>query len=208
MYYRDMTNTTDLVPNTRNITRVFRKASLAEVQAGRGWYLAAHKIAGDLAVQYGVTREVAAGVLAATSPLNGWGPNVRLAGKVLAAGGTKTDGYLGLGLRKANAIIGGADPVATLKGHKTVNFYRSILTAGAEGVTVDRHAFSIAVGERVINTPSLSGKRYEEVAQYYRRAAVILSKEYGMELSAATVQAVTWVAFRRMYWAEGAFDVK
>ena len=203
-----MTTTQTLSPSTRNVTRIFRTASLAEVQAGRDWYAAANRAAVDFAAKYAVTVEVAAGVLAATSPLNSWGANVRLADKVLAAGGTKNDGYLGLGLTKANAIIAGADPVATLNGLKTVNFYRSIVTAGAEGVTIDRHAWSVAVNFRYDGgiVPSISGKRYEAASEAYRRAARILSKEYGMDLSPAVVQAVTWVAWRNRWWSEGAWD--
>lgn len=205
-----MTNTTApvLTPATRNVTRLFRQASLAEVQAGRAWYAEAHAAAVRYAAEYGVSVEVAAGVLAATSPLNSWGANVRLAGAVLAAGGTKSDGYLGLGLRKANAIIAGADVEATLNGTKTRNFYRSIVTAGREGVTIDRHSWSVAVNFRYEGgvIPSLSDKRYESAAECYRRAARILSREYGMELSPAVVQAVTWVQWRNKFWREGAWD--
>ena len=203
-----MTTTQTLIPTTRNVTRLFRQASLSEVQAGREWYATAHRIAGELAATHGVTLDVAAGVLSATSPLNSWGANVRLAGKVLAAGGSKTDGYLGLGLRKANAIIAGAPILPTLNGIKTQNFYRSILSAGADGVTIDRHAWSVAVNFRYEGgvIPNMSATRYESAAECYRRAARILSREYGMELSPAVVQAVTWVQWRNRYWAEGAWD--
>lgn len=197
-----------LEPSTRHITRLFRQATLEQVKAGRAWYAEAHAAAVRMSAEHGVTVEVAAGVLAATSPLNSWGANVRLADAVLAAGGTKTDGYLGLGLRKANAIIGGADVEATLNGTKTRNFYRSILTEGREGVTVDRHSWSVAVNHRYEGgvIPSLSDKRYESAAECYRRAARILSREYGTDLSPAVVQAVTWVQWRLMWWSEGAWD--
>lgn len=197
-----------LTPTTRNVTALFRKASLSEVQAGRAWYAEAHAAAVRMSGAHGVSVSVAAGVLAATSPLNSWGANVRLADAVLAAGGTKADGYLGLGLRKANAIIAGADVESTLNGTKTINFYRSILTEGREGVTIDRHSWSVAVNFRYEGgvIPSLSDKRYESAAECYRRAARILSAEYGMELSPAVVQAVTWVQWRNKFWAAGAWD--
>ena len=204
-----MTNTTPvLTPTTRNVTRLFRQASLAEVKAGREWYAEAHKAAVGFAAEFGVTLEIAAGVLAATSPLNSWGANVRLARKVLAAGGTKTDGYLGLGLKKANAIIAGADVETTLNGTKTVNFYRSIRTAGQEGVTIDRHSWSVAVNHRYDGgvIPSLSDRRYDAAAECYRRASRILSREYGMDLPPAVIQAVTWVQWRNKFWSAGAWD--
>lgn len=194
-----------MAPTTRNVTRVFRTATPAEIEAGALWYRDAHEIATAMGIAYGTTTEIAAGVLAALSPLNSWGANVNLAHRFLAAGGLDA-GYLSLGLAKARAILGGANPERTLNGLKTVNFYRSILTAGREGVCIDRHAYSIAHNARTVDTPKLGPKRYAEIAQCYTRAARILSRELGEEITAAQVQSVTWVLWRRRYWAEGAFD--
>lgn len=199
---------TTKTPRTQHVTRLFRQATLSEVQAGREWYETAYRAASGLAAEFSVTLDKAAGVIAATSPLNSWGANVRLARKVIAAGGTKTDGYLGLGLAKANAILGGADVEATLRGTKTVNFYRSIRTAGVEGVTIDRHAWSVAVNHRYDGgvIPSLSDARYNAAVACYESAARILSAEYGMALTPAVVQAVTWVQWRNKFWSSGAWD--
>lgn len=198
--------TTTHTPSTRNITRLFRTATPEQIAAGAAWYFDANEVAKALAAKNNVSVEVAAGVLAALSPLNSWGANVNLAARFLAAGGLH-EGYLGTGLAKARAILAGADPVITLNGLKTVNFYRSILTAGAEGVTIDRHAWSLAVNVRYAegSIPSLSGKRYGSAADAYRRAAAILSREYGT-VTAAQVQAVTWTLWRNKFWAEGAWD--
>lgn len=201
-------STTTLAPLTRHVTRLFRTATPEQIQSGRDWYANAYRAAWELAAEHNTSMVVAAGVISATSPLNSWGANVRLAGRVLAAGGTKNDGYLGAGLAKANAIILGADIESTLRGLKTVNFYRSIRSAGAEGVTIDRHSWSVAVNHRYEGgeIPSLSNARYESAAECYRRAASILSDESGATLSAAEVQAVTWELWRRKFWAEGAWD--
>lgn len=195
-------------PLTRNITRLFREATPEQIIAGADWYTDAHNVADALAVRYGVTLEVAAGVLAALSPLQSWGANVNLAARFLAAGGL-TEGYLGVGLAKARAILAGADIVATLKGSKIVNFYLSIVTKGLEGVAVDRHAWSLAVNTRYSGEdtfPTITGKRYAATVSVYTRAAEILSKEYGMTLTPAQIQSVTWVLWRNKFWAEGAFD--
>ena len=198
----------NFTPTTRNVTRLFRKATLEQIVEGAAWYSNAYQIASTFASRYNVPVSVAAGVIAAVSPLNSWGANVRLAERIIAAGGLDA-GYLKVGLDKAKRILKGESVLDVLKSDKVSNFYLSIITAGAEGVCVDRHAFSLAVNHRFVegNIPGLSGKRYAATAECYTRAAAILSKEYGMPISAAQVQSVTWVLWKNLYWAEGAFDL-
>ena len=200
--------TTTLTPSTRNITRLFRTATTEQISAGADWYLDAHKIASDLAVANGVTLDVAAGVIAAVSPLNSWGANINLAGRILASQGKHSGGYLAVGVDKANAIINGAPILATLRGEKISNFFLSITTQGREGVTIDRHAWSLAVNFRYpdASLPTLKGKRYALAVDAYKRASKILSRELEADLTPAQVQAVTWVLWRNKFWAEGAWD--
>lgn len=193
--------------HTRNITAVFRTADAALIEEGIAWYSDAKLIAEAFAAKHNVSLSVSAGVLAALSPLNSWGANVNLAARMLASGGTLDRGYLRANLAKARRIMAEGTTDA-LGGLKVNNFYASILSGGAEGVTIDRHAWCIAHNDRSKsnNIPSMSPKRYAEIAERYVRAARILSAEYDMPLSAAVVQAVTWVAWRRRYWGAGAFD--
>lgn len=193
--------------HTRNITAVFRSADADLIAEGIAWYADAREVADALAARNNVPVHVAAGVLAALSPLNSWGNNVNLAARMLASGGTLDRGYLSVNLAKARRIVA-EGTLAALGGLKVNNFYLSIITGGAEGVTIDRHAWCIAHNDRSRsnNIPKLSAKRYAEIADKYRRASVILSREYGMPLSPAVVQAVTWVVWRRRYWGAGAFD--
>lgn len=191
--------------HTRNITKVFRTATPAEIETGTGWYSDAYDVALAMAKAYDSNLSTAAGIIAALSPLNSWGNNVNLAHRLMASGGL-TRGYLSNGLNKANAILAGASPMDVLKGDKVRNFYLSIISQGREGVCIDRHAYCIAMGKRT-DVPSLSTKRYEAVADKYRRAARILSKEYGEDFTPAQVQSVTWTLWRRRYWAEGAWDL-
>lgn len=192
-----------LTPMVRNILRVFRSATPEQLETGMNWYKDARGICEDFATAHGVTPEVAAGVFAALSPQNSYGANVNLARRFLASGGTLDSGYLGMGLAKARAIYEGADIRTTLlgsRGFKTLNFFVSINSAGQDGVCIDRHAYCIAVNEKVANIPSLSEKRYAAIALAYARA----SRYAG--ITAAEIQAVTWVVWRQRYWAEGAFD--
>lgn len=196
-----------IAPSTRNITRVFREASAEQIQSGMDWYADARLIAENLAQAYDVSVSVAAGVIAALSPLNSWGNNINLATRFLAEGGLHA-GYLKANLAKARAILAGEDVERTLSGLKVTNFYRSIITAGAEGICIDRHAYCLATNDRSASNdvPSLSPKRYAEVSDAYARAAKILSRELGQTIAPAVVQSVTWVVWRNKWWSAGAFD--
>lgn len=193
---------------TDNVIQVYREATPEQVAEGLAWYDEAHSLAQDFAETYGITLEVAAGVIAALSPMNSWGVNKNLAAKFLEAGGLDK-GYLSTGLSKARQILAGGDIEPILfgtRGSKVLAFYHGILTAGqTESVCIDRHAYDIVVNHRHSDThdprPSVTGKRYAEAAEKYREAAARLGT-----MSAAQVQAVTWVTWRDKYWAKGAFN--
>lgn len=206
-----MTDT--FTPSVRNITRLFRTATPEQIQSGADWYADAHRIAVGFSPLYSVTYEQAAGVIAATSPLQSWGANVNLAARILEAnalGETLRSGYLSVGLDKAARILAGEDIETVLNGDKITNFYRGILTSGREGVCIDRHSWSLAVNHRYPEgtIPNLKGKRYALAVEAHVKAAKILSKEYNMEITPAQTQAVCWILWRRLWWSEGAFDGK
>lgn len=169
------------------------------------WYADAHHIADMLARKNGIPTNAASGIIAALSPLQSWGANVNLAARLIENGGLDS-GYLSVGLRKANAILSGTDPLDVLLSDKVRNFYLSISAAGeTDAVCVDRHAWALATNRRGDET-KLSGARYAAVADAYRRAATIATREAGTPVHAAQLQAITWVSWRARYWAEGAWD--
>jgi len=194
-----MAVTLSVTPMVRRILSVYRSATAAQLDAGTNWYSDAHGIASDYALAHNVTTEVAAGIIAALSPMQSYGANLNLARRFLASKGTLDHGYLSLGLGKARDIYNGSDILPTLNGDKVKNFYQSIVTAGKDGVTIDRHAYCLAIGERAKNV-NLTPKRYALVASAYVRAAEIAG------ITPAEIQAVTWVVWRQRYWAVGAFD--
>ena len=188
---------------TESILAVYADSTPAQRAAGVAWYAEANRVARTLSERYGVTVEQAAGVIAAVSPLNSWGANVNLATRIIAAGGM-LNGYLGVGLRKANAILMGLDPVDVLRSQKVAAFYQGIISNGqTDAVCVDRHSYSVAVGERTVNVPSITPARYVALQSAYVRAAATVPG-----VSPAELQAITWLAWRARYWAEGAFDPK
>lgn len=187
---------------TRRIVRLYREASDESLRYGVSWYWQAHGAAGILSRRFGVSREVATGVLAALSPSCHWSRNKSLAWEMLSTGNC---GHMyGDAIRKARRIIDGEDPLDVLGGDKVRSFYRNILDPwGSDDVTVDRHAFDIAAGRvtddlarKALETGGRKGNRdgqagnYVRVADCYRRAADILG------VSPHMVQAVTWCEWR------------
>jgi hypothetical protein len=208
-------------PDAQHILNVWRSATDSQRERGMAWYDDANRTARRMATQYGVSLEVAAGVIAATSPNNSWAGNVKVAERILATGDT-TQGYLGVGLSKARRILDGEDVESVLTSRtyfKVLNFYRGIVSRGTDGVCVDRHAWDVATGTRHADKahlaseetplrPSVSGKRYSVAVETYNAAASEISRIEGRTVSACEVQAVTWIVWRARYWSEGAFDVQ
>lgn len=200
--------TKTLTPSVRNITRVFRTAEAYQIDSAAQWYADAYGIADALALKHGLSVETTAAVIAVLSPMNSWGNNINLASRILDAKGFAVGGGLPANIAKANRLILGESPSTVIGGLKVTNFYLSILTGGAQGITVDRHAFDIAVNTRHTDAerPGITKGLYNSISDMYSRAATILSKELGRPLTAGQVQSVTWMVWRARYWAEGAFD--
>jgi hypothetical protein len=113
---------------------------------------------------------------------------------------------LGRNADKARRLVAGADPEDVVSGPKVRAFWRTIVDpTDPRAVVVDRHAIDVAAG-RVL-TDELRGAylgrkgAYDTVCDMYRRAARILSAEYGTALSPAEVQATTWVVWRHAHHA-------
>ena len=176
---------------------VYRLATVVELDYGHNWYRIANALARRLDP---IAPVQAAGVIAALSPMMDWDRNMMLAIRAYEDG--EASGALFGNVRKANAIMAGADPLEILGGKKVRNFFAAIANPESEeAVCIDRHAFDIAMG-RVTNDKTrgaLSRKGvYEEFQDAYRRAAKVLTKETGVHHTPSEVQAVTWVAWRRL----------
>ncbi len=151
---------------TAGIVAAYRAASPDQRARGRAWYTTAHELALMLADGNAAK---GAGVIAALSANKSWADNKRLAADAIAGNphGTFADA-----LRKAAAIMAGADPAMVLPmDRKTGHFYRCIVNpADPDAVVIDRHAHDIAVGEvygnrnRGLSCPA----RYAVLAHCYR----------------------------------------
>src|SRR6201991_3195862 len=131
----------DVRLSTRNITRTFRAASAADLDAGLGWYVAAHRIATTLDP---ASPARAAAVIAVLSPLLPWPRNVTEARNAYIGHPIRT---LGASRRKARQILAGADPELVVSGPKVRAFWRTIADpTEPRAVVIDRHAIDIAAG--------------------------------------------------------------
>lgn len=182
---------------TQNILATFDRATDADVQAGMYWYNEANALAWEL--DHVMPRR-AAGVIAALSPRLRWDKNAlyaRLAYDLKGYDINEVSNYipaLGNSRIKALKMVNGAMPEDVLgKGLKTNAFYDNILNPlTSERVTVDKHAFNIANGERTGYDVTITDKVYREIESAYVSAAHIAG------IAPLQMQAITWVAWRNL----------
>lgn len=191
---------------TRRILDVYRSADAQQIAAGMVWYETAQNEARKLSAEFGLTLEQTSGIIAALSPQVSWGFNLEWARAICE--GDRTNYGLTASQGKAEMIAHNSDipPLDILGGPKVRAFYACIVSGGmTDVVCVDRHACDIATGIRG-SFNSLTANRIRIVQGAYVRAARRLAATGGPVLSAAQLQAITWVAWRARYWSAGAFD--
>lgn len=171
-----------------NIIAVYNRASASEIEDGLTWYPNAHVMATQLG--NGDTRFGAA-LLAVTSPMQRWERNVIVAKHAVEYG----DPYPGMSqtMNKVRRLLEGENPDSVVSGQKVTAFYNNILDPYGPHVTIDRHAYDIAVGMRHSDDsrPSIGKRVYEHLSSAYIQAA----KNLG--IAPLSLQAITWVVWRR-----------
>tara|TARA_R110002074_G_scaffold91918_4_gene200798 strand:- start:555 stop:1187 length:633 start_codon:yes stop_codon:yes gene_type:complete len=195
---------------TRNIAAMLQLASASDIMEGIEWYARAGRLGQQLANKYGCTLEQSVGVIAALSPNNKWRRNCQDAESCIKAWSLGWDVLevvcctYPLMKEKAHRILSLNAPskeavAEILNGRKISAFALSIL-GEQSAVCVDGHAFAIWVGERITTTktPSIGKKLYERIARDYCNVAMRSVAMTGHQLTAAQVQAVTWVCYRRL----------
>lgn len=189
-----------------NILAVFFNATDLERINGEQWYQVANQAAAVLADRYGTTASTAAGVIAALSPNNRWNKNLDNADALMRAyklGGINTANLVKIATYnnnkiKALKILDSGDPLDILGGLKVRAFYNCIL--GGDSVCIDGHAYAIWAGLYIptTKTPKITPKAYQSISADYRLAADKINLILNANYSAAAVQAITWLAWRRM----------
>jgi hypothetical protein len=196
--------------HVENIINKYREATPALLEGGHQWYAKAHEEATKLGK--GDTKR-GAGIIAALSPLSDWERNVREAKELVKTGNVKS-ALLPANVAKAQRINAGESPEEVLGGHKVTNFFQNIHDpSNTSPVTIDRHAYDIAMGRPFAGTgrpktaedlkvPRQTGVmsqdlglssmgRYQHFVHAYQHAA----GELGVDVP-NKAQATSWVTHR------------
>ncbi len=196
-----------------SIIAMYFNSSKVDRVKGKTWYSNAYSIACTLGKKYDVSSNTVSALISALSPSNKWQRNVEDAEMMLRA-----NAY-GLELsdckpctykkqkEKAIAILQGnvSDDdslTAILSGQKTKSFYHNISTDGkTDDCTIDGHSFNVWNGTvtTLRDVPNMTPKTYKLIQDDYRKAAKIISEIEGETLTASEIQAITWVAYRRIH---------
>jgi hypothetical protein len=202
-------------PLTSRLTSILGTYYLAnepERSAGRMWYSEAHLKALYLSWPFSCGIITSAGVIAALSPHTKWEQNLRDAQtlfdrfKVLGADAASQVKVSTYGANKAKALTilklqspTVDDVAAVLNGLKSIAFYRCIL-GDSQAVCVDGHAYSIWAGEHITTpkTPKISPRLYNQIANDYRTAALIISTT-SQPIEPSELQAITWLTHKRLF---------
>lgn len=181
----------------RHIVNTWHQATETEVYDGLNWYGEARRLAEFLDPE---DPRKAAAVIAVLSPITNWDRNIELA--VCAFEGRPL-GCLSNNAAKAKRILAGEDPDLVVRGSKVRAFWRAITDpSDGSAVVIDRHAIEVAHGKVMTDDQRdklLEPKgAYQAACERYVYAAELLSAELGYTVTPVDVQAVTWVAWRRI----------
>ena len=174
------------------------------------WYLEANKWAVEVSefllsfTGQNVSVQQVLGVVSALSPMQEWNKNKEIAIQLIMTGDC---GYMERGKQKARDILSipkmsGIQPVfafdneikSILNGEKTKTFYENMVyPTRSGGVTVDRHAISIAIGHIADDKEqSISGAVYTFIENCYIMTAETLG------LAPLHLQSITWQTWKRI----------
>lgn len=196
----------ELETAVKNIQAVLDAATSEERRSGPDWYEVARQQCEAMAVEHNLPLATVVAVVAALSPNNKWQRNVADAATLIKAylGGhdilsVKVCTYHTMRAKAwdilASRAVTNEELIKQLNGRKIVSFFRNIMGDRAS-VTIDGHARNIAYAERL----SLTGSKFTIGVREYRLLSEAYS-EVGIVngLKAYEVQAITWMAWRRMH---------
>ena len=191
-----------------NIIKIWGESDTYAHKSGAAWYDVALGHAEDMALEYGIEVWQAVAIIAVLSPQTEWTRNLDEARELLSRWtmeleitprniGTTEDRLK----RALLALENDTSDIARVKGtRKVASFFRAIL-GDPDAVTVDRHAYRVALGDPTLNAPAgLTDAVYRAIAAAYRDAATEIGQE------PRVLQAITWthVVETRLGLAEAA----
>jgi hypothetical protein len=194
-----------MTQHVRNILKVYRRATPEDTANGLEWYDRAKRHAKAISTKYFIHTHTVIGVMAALSPNNRWERNVKDTERMCQAwvngedlSDFKVSCYNTM-KQKAWSILeddltDDDDILTRLNGQKIRSFYSNI--RGLTEVTIDGHAYNIALGIRqglTSDKTNMGKKLYREMQSAYVKAA----KRVGVKPH--ELQAITWTTWKREY---------
>ncbi len=190
---------------TKNIIAIYKLANPSEIKHGLTWYVNATKDCKEIAIKYDLPIHIVIGVVSALSPNNKWERNIVNADDLCKAfidgqdmDSIKVSTYHKM-KQKAWSILEQMpsydETITILNGKKIVSFFRNI-SGDETDITIDGHARNIYYNDRQgLTTPNTNIRKLEylDIQKAYLRA----SKKLGIK--AYELQAITWVAWRRIH---------
>jgi hypothetical protein len=192
--------------SAENLRKALALADAIDWREGRLAYFRYRRLMKNLALNYGVTLEQATAGFVSLSPNNDYLGNLRSLVTVLK--GIKENAYLprvpvstynACKNRAVKFITGKVDFVSHYSkrrtGKKILSFYRNIINPlDPEPVTIDGHAYSIWIGQRMTMKAAVRQVySYDEVADGYRTVAA----ENGILPN--QLQGVLWFTWKRIH---------
>jgi hypothetical protein len=192
-----------MTQHVRNILKVYRRATPEDTANGLEWYDRAKRHAKAISTKYFIHTHTVIGVMAALSPNNRWERNVKDTERMCQAwvkgedlSDFKVSCYNTM-KQKAWSILeddltDDDDILTRLNGQKIRSFYSNI--RGLTEVTIDGHAYNIALGIRqglTSDKTNMGKKLYREMQEAYVKAA----KRVGVKPH--ELQAITWTTWKR-----------
>lgn len=194
----------EVLTTTKTVNKIIKMYNQSPNKEGLSWYVDANLFAEDLAEKFmpeqcyssgtHTSLNKVAGIIAALSPLKSWEENKRIATSFLKDGKSYHTKVM---TKKAQAILNSDGQIDTisniLQGNKITSFFLNIVNPYSDnGVTIDRHAVSLAVGRDLQGDAlQMSLNQYNFFVNCYRIAAKKL------DVRPLQVQAVTWVEWRK-----------
>ena len=190
---------------TKNIIAIYKLAKPSEIKHGLTWYVNANSDCKEIAEKLELPLHIVIGVVSALSPNNKWERNVINAEDLCTAfingqdmDSVKVSTYHKM-KEKAWSILetmpNYEETIEILNGKKIVSFFRNI-SGDETDITIDGHARNIYYNDKQgLTTPNTNIKKneYKDIQKAYLRA----SKKLGIK--AYELQAITWVAWRRIH---------
>jgi hypothetical protein len=192
-----------------SILNIYQLANRQENTEGLVWYEIANRFARTIARKHDISLVQVAAIIAALSPATHWAQNIIDTEHLIIVGSSKAtvSTYHRNKLKALKFLHGKLEPIDHYIGDKkyswtkTASFFTNILNPTIAGkVTIDRHALRIAHGYTMTSDDAIyygnTIRKYQTTSQ----AFFTVSKDLG--LLPQQLQAITWLAYRRLYVTE------